>query len=160
MKPALVYLAIGSNIAPATHIPMALDNLKDKVSLVEISTIWETPPVGTSGPNFYNLACGIRSPLSQDDLRQQVLRVIEADLGRIRGRDKFAPRPIDLDIVIYSNEVIEPNIWRYAFYAVPLAELLPDLVDPASHKRLIDLAQAFFRRGDLIPHPELLIKTP
>lgn len=52
---------------------------------------------------------------------------MEREMGRVRTDDKFAPRTIDIDILVYDGEVIEPEIWEYAHLAVPVAELIPML---------------------------------
>ena len=129
-EPRLAYLLLGSNIRPEAHLPQALRLLQQRLPVVAVSRVWETPPVGMTGPAFYNAAVGIRTALPPDVLKTEVLRPIEAQLGRVRPADKWAPRPIDLDLVIYGGRVVDPDLWRYAHVAVPLSELLPDLRHP------------------------------
>jgi dihydroneopterin aldolase/2-amino-4-hydroxy-6-hydroxymethyldihydropteridine diphosphokinase len=79
-------------------------------------------------------------------LKFDVLRKIESQLGRIRTSDKFAPRTIDLDMILYGTLVIDeadikipdPSIRLYPFVAVPLLELAPKLILPDTHTPLAD----------------------
>jgi 2-amino-4-hydroxy-6-hydroxymethyldihydropteridine diphosphokinase len=141
MQPSYtVYLLLGSNIQPEANIQAAIHLLRGQVELYNLSPVWETPAVGSNGPNFLNLAAEIRTPLELEPLKQMVLRSIEARLGRVRTPNKNAPRSIDLDIMIYDRIVMEPNIWRQAHIACPLASLLPDLVEPQTGITLSQIA--------------------
>ena len=123
-----IYLELGSNINPEHNLPVAIDILRQLVRVEKISSVWETPAIGSAGPNFLNLALQIRSNLSPDVLKQLILRKIEAYLGRKRTADKNAPRTIDIDIVIVDGKVVDDHLWHYAHLAIPLAELIPDLI--------------------------------
>jgi len=90
-----------------------------------ISAVWETPAVGSDGPNFLNAAVVIYTSLEALELKEQALRPLEARLGRVRSADKFAPRTLDIDIVTWNALILDHNIWRHAHLAVPVAELLP-----------------------------------
>ena len=78
------------------------------------------------------------------------LRRIEADLGRVRNADAYAARPIDLDVLICGDEVVEdlglvlpdPDLRSRSFLAAALLELAPDLVLPDSGERLAELVSA------------------
>jgi 2-amino-4-hydroxy-6-hydroxymethyldihydropteridine diphosphokinase len=138
-----IYLLVGSNIHPENNITAALRMLREIVSINAISQVWETPAVGSSGPNFLNLVVQISTHLSPEKLKYDVLRKIEAQLGRVRSEDKNAPRPMDMDILIYDKKTLEPDIWLQAHIACPLAELMPDLVDPKTGMRLSQVALNF-----------------
>ena len=125
-----VYLLLGSNIQPEANLEAAIRLLRGQVELHSLSPVWETPAVGSNGPNFLNLVAEIQTPMEIEALKLQVLRPIETRLGRVRTPDKNAPRTIDLDIIIYDKIIMDPNIWRQAHIACPLASLLPDLVEP------------------------------
>lgn len=130
------YLLLGSNIRPEVHLPQALNLLRQRAQVFAVSRVWETPPVGTAGPPFYNAAVGLLTDLPPEALKRRLLRPIEAQLGRVRTSDKFAPRTIDLDLVVYANEVLDPEVWQYAHIAVPLSEILPGLRHPKSGETL------------------------
>jgi len=109
--------------------------------VVETSTVWETAPVGTSGPSFLNAVVLLQANYPPTLLKSLVLRRIEIEMGRIRTFNKYAPRPIDLDILVADGEIMEPVLWSRAHLAVPLAELLPDLPHPESGKKLDQIAR-------------------
>ncbi len=155
MKSHDVYLLLGSNIQPEQNIRAALAVLRNQVSIQAISPVWETPAVGSVGPDFLNLVVFITAQFSQEDLKYLVLRKLETQLGRVRSADKNAPRPIDLDILIYDNNNLEPNIWLQAHIACPLSGLLPDLVDPNTGSRLSELAQNFQLSTSVLQRPDL-----
>ncbi len=105
---AQVLLSIGSNIDKRRNIALALSALgnNEQLSLVCHSRIYETVAIGSDGkpsdqPSFHNLAAKVVTELSVACLTA-ALRAIEEKQGRIRTSDKFAPRPIDLDIVLYD----------------------------------------------------------
>ncbi len=135
-----VYLLLGSNIRPEENIKAAVEQLQAYFEMRAISPVWETPAIGSDGPNFLNLVVEIAADLEPDALKYQVLRQIEAQLGRVRKADKNAPRTIDLDILIYDRVILEPNIWLQAHIACPLSGLLPDLVDPQTGRTLAQTA--------------------
>jgi 2-amino-4-hydroxy-6-hydroxymethyldihydropteridine diphosphokinase len=120
-----VCLILGSNINPEQNILLALSQL-DRLFLVEgVSAIWETPAIGSDGPNFLNAAVVIYTSLDPRALKEQMLRPLEARLGRVRTADKFAPRTLDIDIVAWNTAILDSDVWRLAHLAVPVAELLP-----------------------------------
>jgi 2-amino-4-hydroxy-6-hydroxymethyldihydropteridine diphosphokinase len=124
-------LLLGSNIQPEKNLASAVQLLRRKAAILRISSVWETPSVGSTGPDFLNLALLITTPLEQaGDLKKKLLRPLEARLGRVRSADKNAPRPIDIDIILFDGRLLDPNLWRYAHRAVPVVELLPDYRSP------------------------------
>jgi 2-amino-4-hydroxy-6-hydroxymethyldihydropteridine diphosphokinase len=121
-----VYLGLGSNIRPEDNLAQAYALLQQSVRVEAVSHIWETPPVGSSGPNFLNAAARVSTGLSLADLRARILKPIEEGLGRVRTGDPNAPRTIDLDVLIFDGVALDENIWEQAHVCVPLAELIPD----------------------------------
>lgn len=143
-----VYIGVGANLDPARNIPLALELLESQVDVVAISTFYRTDPLDRpEQPPFFNGVCQIRTALRAPDLKACVLRPIEACLGRIRTDDKFAARPIDLDILLFNSAIIlgqglqipDPDVRKRAFIAVPLLELAPDLVLPDTGEPLAAL---------------------
>jgi 2-amino-4-hydroxy-6-hydroxymethyldihydropteridine diphosphokinase len=118
-------LLLGSNIQPESNLALGVDLLRKKVKIVRISSVWETPSVGAAGPDFLNLALLNTTPLQAGDLKMKVLRPLEAQLGRLRSTDKNAPRPIDLDIILFDDQLLDPSLWYFAHRAVPVSEILP-----------------------------------
>ena len=134
------YIILGSNIEPERHLRAALARLGQACDLLAVSQTWETRAEGSPGPNFLNAAALLSTPLTSVELKFNVLRKIEAELGRVRSADKNAPRTIDLDILIYDGEIVEDSLWSRIFLAVPLAELIPNLEHPETCQLLHEAA--------------------
>lgn len=136
-----VIIGLGSNILPKKNLPKAIGLLKRSTSILQISGVWQTQAVGSGGPDFLNAAALATTPLSITELRSQILRPIENSLGRIRTSDPNAPRTIDLDILVFDNELIDPDLWDYAHICVPVAELIPDFTNLVTGESLKSLAE-------------------
>lgn len=124
-----VYLLLGSNIDPEKHIPQALDALYKSplLEVKKISTTWRTKAVGTISDDFLNVAVLITTGCELHCLKEMILGEIENNLGRIRTEDKNAPRTIDLDIIVFNDELLDPDVFELDHLTLPLADLLPDL---------------------------------
>lgn len=143
-------LIIGSNIQPEKNIDRVLDLLRERITLVELSSIWQTEPVGTVGPYFLNLAARVITELEAESLKWSVLREIEEQMGRVRTADKYAPRPIDLDIVLFDGEVLDNGLWERGYIALTVAELEPGLIHPLTGERLDEVAKRLRRTYDAV----------
>jgi 2-amino-4-hydroxy-6-hydroxymethyldihydropteridine diphosphokinase len=152
----LVYIGLGSNIEPEKNLPRALDLLCEHMELEAVSMVWETPPEGLKGRNFLNAVVRAKTQLSRGILKSLVLRPIEIRLGRKRTANKYSPRTIDLDILVYDDQVVDRNIWEQAFIAKPLSELLPDLTHPVTGMSLQEAAQILASDVNIKPRPEVL----
>lgn len=152
-----VYIGLGSNIDPVINFKRAVDKLRDSVYVKAVSNIWETPPVGTSGPNFLNAVAQIHTSLQISPLRENVLRRIESQLGRVRTFDPNSPRPIDLDILIFDKRVIDNEIWIQAHIAVPLAEFIPDFTNPDTGETLLEIAKRLERKKTIQVKSEVIL---
>ena len=135
-----VCLLLGSNIQPRRNLPLAVQQLGERLRLLQASSVWESQAAGANGPNFLNAALLCLTPLSTQALKWQVLRPLEARLGRVRNQNKNAPRPIDIDIITVDGRLYDPSLWEYSFRAAPVAELLPDLRSETG-ERLEDAAR-------------------
>lgn len=147
----IVHLALGSNILPHQNLPRAIERLSQQLTLLAVSSVYETPPVGGRGRNFLNAVVVAQTPLTPQQLKETVLRPIEAALGRVRTADKFAPRPIDLDILAWDGVVTDEDVFRYAHLAVPLAEILRQVPLSRANRRIRKLADQFQRQQSLQP---------
>ena len=149
MPEALV--ALGSNVDPERHLPAAVRLLARLVDVRSVSSAWATPPVGPSGqPPFLNAAVLPATSLEPADLKARVLRQAERGLGRVRTADRFAPRTIDIDLLLWAPRlagapeaalVLDADLHREPHLAVPAAELLPEWVHPATGEPLARLAE-------------------
>ena len=140
MKNNNVILLLGSNIEPDKNIRQALDLINQHVNLVARSHLWETEAVGSNGPNFLNIAVVISTPFEAARIKENIIQPIEDQLGRMRTKDKYAPRTMDIDIILFNDQVVDQNLWSKAFIALPVAELVPDLPHPTRNQTLSDIS--------------------
>lgn len=134
-------LLLGSNIEPMVNLEKAQLLLSKSVTVISRSRIWETEAVGSDGPNFLNMAVKIETLLNAWQIKDQVIVSIEKELNRIRTEDKYAPRTIDIDIIIFNGKIKDANIWNSAFIAMPVSEIRPDLMHPSTGETLKVIAQ-------------------
>ena len=134
-------LSLGSNIEADVNLPKAIQMLREVGEVEAISSVWESESVGFDGPNFLNTCVLFITDLQPVELKEKIIRPIEAKLGRVRGEEKNAPRPIDIDILLFDNKPLNTEFWNYAFVTVPLAELIPDFVHPVSGETLSRFAE-------------------
>lgn len=123
----LALIGLGSNIEPGRNLTAALDLLSELTQLIERSSIWKTRAVGSSGPDYLNAAVLIKTDLSYEKLKSDILSEIETQLGRVRSSDKYMDRTIDLDVLVFNDKQIDPELWTQAHVAVPAAQVMPDL---------------------------------
>jgi 2-amino-4-hydroxy-6-hydroxymethyldihydropteridine diphosphokinase len=119
-------LLIGSNIDPELNIPQAVLLLQESLTVLEVSSVWKSASVDCCYPDFLDMAASVSLELGAAELKDQILRPLEAQMGRVRTADKNASRPIDIDIILFDGNVIDPGIWQYVHMAVPVAELFPE----------------------------------
>ncbi len=147
-------ILVGSNIEPEHYIAQALEQLKQRVTVELISDAWVTPAVGSPGPDFINLAVLIKTDLDIDRLKHDVLKQVEQQLGRVRSADKYAPRTIDLDIILFEGVVIDESLWMQAHIALPVSELCPELLHPYERCSLAVRAEVLRQETGATRHPD------
>ncbi len=143
-----VYLGLGSNLGDRQeNLDRALDYLSQRLRLGKVSPVYDTEPLGdTDQPHFLNMVCQVFTYLEPVALLT-LAKGIEKKLGRT-GKTG-APRPIDIDILLFGEQVIDtpdlviphPKMTDRAFALIPLAEIAPDLVHPVSGKTIKELLQ-------------------
>ncbi len=138
------YLILGSNINPEVNIPRALGFLDKSFVILKISDTWKTRAVGALAEDFLNTAVKIETGLDMHMLKEKCLCHIEEIMGRIRQKDKNAPRTIDIDIMVFNNKILDLEIFSREHLAFPLAQLIPDLVDPQTGKSLKLIADSLY----------------
>ena len=134
------FVGIGSNLGDReSHLSRAVELLStaDNIEVSAVSQIRETEPVGPveQGP-FLNAAVRVETELAPRELLDLLLE-IEERMGRVR-RERFGPRTIDLDLLLYGDEVVEgpgltvphPRLAERRFALEPLSELDPELSLP------------------------------
>ncbi len=151
------YLSLGSNINAENNLPKAIASLREVGKIEAISSVWETESIGFDGPNFLNACVLFLTHLQPVELKEKIIRPIEAKLGRVRSAEKNAPRAIDIDIVMFDKYPLNTDFWDYAFVIVPLAELLPDFAHPIKHEKLSRIAEQIKGQVWIEPRPDIVI---
>jgi 2-amino-4-hydroxy-6-hydroxymethyldihydropteridine diphosphokinase len=147
-EPVTVYLGLGSNMGNREgNLEKALDLISQRMRLGKVSSIYDTEPLyNTNQPRFLNAVCQAFTRLAPEGLLA-LAKGIESKMGRYGASGE--PRPIDIDILFYDEQVIEtpelviphPKMAERAFVLVPLAEIAPDLVHPVSGKTIKEMKQ-------------------
>jgi 2-amino-4-hydroxy-6-hydroxymethyldihydropteridine diphosphokinase len=136
------YVGLGANLGEReATMRRAIELLDDEeVRVVGTSTFRETDPVGYEDqPRFLNAAVCVETELSPRDLLERLLAV-ERNLGRTREGPRYGPRTIDLDLLLYGEELVDepglrvphPRLAERRFALEPLFELDPALVVPGA----------------------------
>ena len=141
---ARAWLSLGGNIQPQHHLPAAMRQLRERFGEVAESLWYRTRAVGFDGPDFINLVAAIETDLQPVAL-DAWLHALEAHHGRDRTQPRFGDRTLDIDIVLYDEQVIEGpgnlriprDELRHAFVLRPLSDLAPDLVPPDGDSRTL-----------------------
>jgi 2-amino-4-hydroxy-6-hydroxymethyldihydropteridine diphosphokinase len=162
------FIGVGSNIRPEENVLKALDLLRRTpgIRVVGVSTFYRTRALTSPGtpaepsrenPDYLNGVLEVRTALGPAAL-STVLEEAEATLGRLRGADKFAPRTMDLDLLLVlplqqastasSKEQEEsyaphPEVRSRSFVALPLFELDPHLLVPPDATPISEIAESF-----------------
>lgn len=138
--PETVYIGLGSNLgAPEDNLRAALERLAqvEGVERIDVSPFYRTAPFGIADqPEFVNAVARLSTTLEPRALLDTLLG-IEKEMGRVR-KQKWGPRLIDLDILLFGGRVIEepgltvphPGIAERGFVLAPLADLAADLPHP------------------------------
>ena len=145
---ARVYVSLGSNLDRETKIRQAVAMLREHFGRIELSPVYDSAAVGFDGSNFLNLVAGFDTELGVEDVAL-IFRDIEDRLGRDRTLPKFASRPIDLDILVYDDLVLDipgiriprPEILQNAFVLKPLQDIAPNRQHPEKGKSFAALWQ-------------------
>lgn len=154
----LVFIGLGSNLSdPPGHIRSARRaiNAVGGIREVAFSSLYTSPPMGPPGqPDYVNAVMAVETTLSPAELLR-TLQSIESEHGRIRDGERWGPRTLDLDILLYGQEVFNSpeltvphvGLTERAFVLYPLSEIAPDIVVPG--KGRLDNLLRKCPRGDL-----------
>lgn len=140
-KRNLVLIGLGSNLNPEKNILEAFRLLGNIVTIRNKAKIYQTPAVGSSGPDYLNSAVLIETDLPLELLRDAILAPIEKQLKRIRSEDKYMDRTIDLDVLIFNQTVKDPDLWTQVHVAAPAADLLPEYANPVTGEKISQAAK-------------------
>lgn len=153
---ATVYLGLGSNVQPATNLKLGLRELERRYGALQVSPVYRNAAVGFQGADFMNLVVCFESDDSPESICREI-ELIHNLSGRVRGSDKWESRPLDIDLLLYNDLVLDEkpvrvpreDVLKYSFVLRPLADLAPDLRHPVSGRTMRQHWQEF----DASSHP-------
>ena len=137
----LVYIALGSNLAsPLEQVNAAVKALGEipDTRLVAVSSFYRTPPLGPQDqPDYLNAAVALETTLAPEVLLSHTQR-IELQQGRVRKAERWGPRTLDLDIMLFGQAIIHTDnltvphydMYNRGFMLWPLFEIAPSLTFP------------------------------
>lgn len=157
-----MYLGLGSNIDPERNLRLAMAELRTLFGDLDVSAVYRSRAQGFEGADFLNLVVRCDTAIGPAAVHEQIER-IHALAGRRRGEARFADRPLDIDLLLCDDLVIdEPgmqvpraDVLDYSFVLRPLAEMAPELIHPltgktlAVHWREFDASEQPLERVDL-----------
>ncbi len=141
LAPIEAYVGLGSNLDnPRRQVENALHALArlPQTRLLAHSRLYRTPPWGgIAQPDFINAVARLETTLAAEDLMRALLD-LERTSGRERGTERYGPRVLDLDLLLYGHQRLDaagltvphPRLAERAFALVPLHEIAPDLEIP------------------------------
>ncbi len=124
-----LYIGIGSNLGDRQgNILAALQRLRARAQIVAVSSFFESAAAhGAEGPAYLNIAAALRSELDAEAFRR-FSRDVELAVGRARGTRRLAPRPIDVDLLVFDGAIVQPHLDVRPYNVAPLAEIAPHIV--------------------------------
>jgi 2-amino-4-hydroxy-6-hydroxymethyldihydropteridine diphosphokinase len=137
----IAYIGLGSNLdQPEAQVRRGFDEIAviPQTQLLQRSKLYRCAPWGlTDQPDFINAAAQIQTKLEPRQLLEQLL-AIERKCGRVRGGQRWGPRVLDLDLLLYADyvdtdsalQLPHPRVAERAFVLTPLADLAPQLLIP------------------------------
>lgn len=151
-----VYVSAGSNVDPEDNLRFACAELRRRFGSIDVSSVYRNSPVGFTGDDFLNLVLRFRTDESPEAVIAELERLHRL-AGRVRGSARFAPRTLDLDLLLYGSAVLpdppvrvpREDIGDYGFVLGPLAELAPELRHPVT----LETMAAMWARFDRESHP-------
>ena len=147
-----VYVAAGSNVEARANLRCAIDELSRVFPGLRASPAYQNRAVGFDGEDFINLVVGFDTALSLAGVIAE-LRRVESLFGRARDARKWAPRSMDLDILLYGDLVANlpdatlprPDLLKRPYMLGPLADIAPLLLHPVLQRSIGDLWADFDR---------------
>lgn len=161
MTAVIAYVALGSNLAqPERQVRQAAVALGalPETALRLISPLYRTAPMGPPGqPDYVNAVAALQTTLAPLALLDE-LQAIEQTQGRVREGERWGPRTLDLDLLLYGDTTIaderltvpHPGLKERSFVVVPLHDIAPDLVLPDG-TALAQLRRLFTTPERLVP---------
>ena len=164
-EPTTTYIGLGSNLGDRRgFIQKAVRALAEsgEIEVCRVSNIIETLPLGgMKQPSYLNAAAEIKTTLSAEDLHKRLIDIENSLFGRVR-QEKWSPRTIDLDILLFGREVIKnpdlvvphPQMHLRSFVLKGLCQLNGEMVHPVMKKNVNELAERL-NGGDFVLNPKM-----
>ena len=152
-----VFVAAGSNIRPREHLRKALGLMREAWPGLRVSRAYANKAVGFEGDDFVNLVVAFHTDETLAAVLDR-LHAIEAACGRAREAAKWAPRSMDLDVLLYGDVVGEfpgavlprKDLLRRPYMLGPMAEIGPQVVHPTAGRRIGELWAEFDSAGHVM----------
>ena len=123
-------IGLGSNINPVENIAMARDTIAGEFKVIKFSSFVETDPIGfTDQDKFINGALLIETEMDERSLKSR-LKDLESSLGRAKTENRYGPRAIDLDILVWNGDIVDMEVYEREFLKKSIEELIPDIKIP------------------------------
>jgi 2-amino-4-hydroxy-6-hydroxymethyldihydropteridine diphosphokinase len=150
----LAHVSGGSNLDAEKHLRQAARALRERYPGTRFSRVYRNPAIGFEGPDFLNFVAELPVAGEPAALKAELER-IEGLCGRERDAPRWAPRAMDLDILLFGERVLDqpglvlprPQLLKWAFMLGPLAELAPDTRHPVAGATIGALWAAFDQAG-------------
>ena len=122
-----VIIGVGSNIDAENNVGVAKRILREKLNVLGESEFIRTKPVGSRNQqDFLNGSLLVKTRLGRKRLKA-LLKGVEVALGRDAGEDRYGPRKMDLDILVWNGEIIDSDVYEREFLRRSVIELCPEL---------------------------------
>ena len=156
-----VYVAAGSNVEPERYLRLAAKEIALKFPGARFSAAYKNAAVGFKGEDFINFVVGFSTDMPVEAVIAELQR-IEGLCGRTRDAPKWAPRSMDLDILVFGDRVCDlpglvlprPDLLKRPYMLGPMTELAPNFVHPT---RLSTMAQ-LWENFDRAAHPMVRVE--
>jgi 2-amino-4-hydroxy-6-hydroxymethyldihydropteridine diphosphokinase len=163
---ATVFLGLGSNVEPHRNLRLAIGELQRRYGRLKISNVYENTAVGFEGSDFLNLVVCLNTDESPADMHAHIESIHDM-AGRERGKAKFVSRPLDIDLLLYDDLVINQppitlpraDILEYSFVLRPLQELAPDLLHPVTELTMAEHWQQFDKKNHPLQLSDLVLTS-
>jgi len=157
-----VYVAAGSNVDPERHLRIAAKEIARVFPGARFSGAYRNAAVGFEGEDVINFVVGFSTELPVEAVVAELQR-IEGLCGRTRDAPKWAPRSMDLDILVFGDRVCDlpglvlprPDLLKRPYMLGPMAELAPDFLHPTRLSTMAQLWENFDRAAHSMVRVEI-----
>ena len=127
-------IGVGSNIDAVRNVSAARRMLGEKLNVLGESEFVRTRPIGPQQQDFLNGSLLVKTRLGRKQLKT-LLKGVEIALGRGVKKDRYGPRKMDLDILVWNGEIVDPDVYEREFLRRSVIELCPELEKTLKEER-------------------------